>query len=138
VAYRLPADLQPGLEHAIRGDARTSFQATSLPIDRIAAAAASADALLMPSSVNAFRAEHRQLPRVRSLIVANEVRVAIRASHFEVPVVWRQPRVEHFRDGDAMISKNQRAWRLLAAMACIALDANAKQLPLSHLIVVRR
>lgn len=70
--------------------------------------------------------------------MADEIRVAVRASRFEVPVVGRQPRVEHSRDGDATISKNQRAWRLLAAVACIALDANAKQLPLSHQIIVRR
>ena len=30
-----------------------------------------------------------------------------------VGVVGREPRAEHFRDGDATISKNQRAWRLL-------------------------
>jgi hypothetical protein len=67
------------------------------------------DVLLIPSSVNAFRAEHRQLPGVGSLIVADEIRVAVRASEFEVPVVGRQPRVEHFRDGDVTISKNLRA-----------------------------
>jgi hypothetical protein len=87
-------------------------------------------------SVNAFRAEHRQLPGVGSLIVADEISVAVRAWQFEIPVVGRHPRVEHFRDGDATISKNQRAWRLLAAVACIAVDANAKRLPLSHGIIV--
>jgi hypothetical protein len=98
----------------------------------------SADVLLIPSSVNAVRAEHRQLPGVGALIVSDEIRVAVRASEFEVPVVGRQPRVKHFHDGDATISKTQRAWRLLAAVACITLDANAKQLPISHRMIVRR
>ena len=75
---------------------------------------------------------------VGALIVSHEIRVAVRASQFEVPVVGRQPRVEHFHDGDATISENQRAWRLLAAVARMTLDANAKQLPLSHRIIGRR
>ena len=54
-----------------------------------------------------------------ALIVADKIRVAVGASQLEVSVVGRRPRVEHFRDGDATISKNQRAW----------------QLPLSHRIV---
>jgi hypothetical protein len=90
------------------------------------------DVLLRPSSVNTLRAEHRQLPSVGALIVADEICVAVGASEFEVPVVGRQPGVEHFRDDDATISKNQHARRLFAAVACVALDANAKQLLLSH------
>jgi hypothetical protein len=92
----------------------------------------------IPSSVNALRAEQRQLPGVGALTVADEIRVAVRASQFEVPVVGRQPGVKHFRDGDATISENHRAWRLLAAVTCITLDANPQQLPLSHRIIVRR
>jgi hypothetical protein len=84
-----------------------------------------------------FRAEHPQLLGVGSLIVAEEIRVAVRASQFQAPVVGRKPRVEHFRDGDPMISKNQYAWRLLAAMTCMAVDANAKRLLLSHRIIVK-
>jgi hypothetical protein len=90
------------------------------------------------SSVNALRAEHRQLPGVGALIVSDEIRVAVRASQFEVPVVRRQPGVEHFRDNDATISENHRAWRLLAAVTCITLDANSQQLPLSHRSIVWR
>jgi hypothetical protein len=58
------------------------------------------------------------------LIVANEIRIAVSASKFEVPIVGRQPRVDNFRDGDPTVSKNQCAWGLLAAMTCVALDAN--------------
>lgn len=64
--------------------------------------------------------------------MADEIRVAVGASEFEVPVGGRQPGVEHFRDDNATISKNQHARRLFAAVACVALDANAKQLPLCH------
>ena len=74
-----------------------------------------------------FRAEHRQLPSVGSFIVANEIGIAVCASQFEVPVVGRQPRVEHFRDGDATVSKNQCAWRLLAAVARVALDTDSEE-----------
>jgi len=34
---------------------------------------------------------------------------------------------EHCRNGDAPVTENQRAWRLLAAMAGVALDANAEE-----------
>jgi hypothetical protein len=59
--------------------------------------------------------------------VANEIRIAVGASQFDVPVVGRQPRGDNFRDGDATVSKNQCAWRLLAAMACVALDVNGEE-----------
>ena len=65
--------------------------------------------------------------------MADEIRIAVCASQLEVPVVGRQPRVEHFREGDAAISKNQRAWRLLAAMAGVALDSNAEERFFRHL-----
>ena len=83
-------------------------------------------------SFNALRAEHRELPGVGALIVADEIGVAVGTSEFEVTVAGRQPGVEHFRDDYATISKNQYARRLFAAVACVTLDANAKQLPLSH------
>ena len=59
--------------------------------------------------------------------MADEIRITVCASQLEVPVVGRQPRVEHLRDGDAPVSKNQCAWRLFAAMAGIALDNNAEE-----------
>ena len=59
------------------------------------------------------------------------------ASQFEVPVVGRQPGVDHLRDGDATVSKNQRAWRLLAAMACVALDANGEKPLFMHPVTIR-
>ena len=59
--------------------------------------------------------------------MAHEIRIAIRASQFEVPVLGSQPRVKYLDDVDASVSKDQRAWRLLAAMAGIALDANAEE-----------
>jgi hypothetical protein len=39
-------------------------------------------------------------------------------------VVGREPRVEHLGDIDAPVAKNQRAWRLLAAVTRVALDTN--------------
>jgi hypothetical protein len=92
----------------------------------------------IPSATNALRAEHRQLPGVGSLIVADEIRITVFAFQLEVPVVGRQPRVDHFRDDDATVSKNQRAWGLLAAMAGIALDANGEGPFLLHPITIRR
>ena len=83
-----------------------------------------------------FRAEHRQLPAAGTLIVANEIRVAVRASQFEVPMIGRQPGVDHLRDGDATVSENQCAWRLLAAMACVALDANGEEPLFVHPVII--
>jgi hypothetical protein len=37
-------------------------------------------AIVADLSSNVFRAEQRQLPHVRSLIVADEIRIAVRAS----------------------------------------------------------
>jgi hypothetical protein len=59
--------------------------------------------------------------------VADQIRVAVCAFQLEVPVVGCQPRVEHFRNGDAPVTEDQRAWRLLAAMAGVTLDANAEE-----------
>ncbi len=64
---------------------------------------------------------------VGSLVVADEIRVAVCTFQLEVPVVGCQPRVEHFRNGDAPVSEDQRAWSLLAAMAGVALDAKAEE-----------
>ena len=47
--------------------------------------------------------------------MADEIRIAVSAFQFEVPVVGCQPRVEHLGDVDALVSKNQRAWRLTFA-----------------------
>jgi hypothetical protein len=89
-----------------------------------------------PSVANAFGAEHRQLPRVGSLIVPNQVRIAVGAFEFEVAVVWRQPRVDHGGDLNATVSENQRAWRLLAAMTRIALHTNIQEPFIVHLITM--
>jgi len=84
-----------------------------------------------------FRAEHRQFPGIRLLIVAHEIRIAVGASQFEVPIVGRQPRVDHLRDDDAAVSKNQRTRRLLAAVAGVALDAHAEEPRFRHEIIIR-
>jgi len=96
------------------------------------------DILPIPSSADAFRSEHRELPGVGSLIVADEIRITVCAFQLEISVVGRQPGVEYLRDGYPTVTKNQRAWRLLAAVARMTLDANAKQLPLNHRIIGRR
>lgn len=88
-------------------------------VDRSAAAAKPA-LTLCSWSVNAFRSEHRQLPSVESFVVADEIRIAVCAFLLEVPVVGCQPRVEQFRNGDAPVTEDQRAWGLLGAMAGVA------------------
>src|SRR3989442_11570967 len=69
------------------------------------------------------------------LIVADEIRITVFAFQLEISVVGRKPRVEHLRDGDAPVSKNQCAWRLLATMAGVALDTNTQPL-FRHRIII--
>ena len=78
-------------------------------------------------SAHACRSEDRQLPRIGLLIVTDKIRVVVCASQFEVPMVRRQPRVDNIRDGDATLTQNERARRLLAAVAGVALDIDTKQ-----------
>ena len=59
--------------------------------------------------------------------MADQIRIAVCGLQLEVPVVGCQPRVEYFRNADAPVTEDQRAWRLLAAMAGIALDTSALQ-----------
>src|SRR5437870_3279351 len=98
---------------------------------------AGTDVLPIRSSDNALRSEHRELPGAGSLIVADEIRVTVCAFQLEISVVGRQPGVQYLRDGYPMVTKNERAWRLLAAMACVALDADAEQPLFRHLITAR-
>jgi hypothetical protein len=93
-------------------------------------------AIVAELSSNVFRAEQRHLPHVRSLIVADEIRITVCASQCEVPVVGRKPRVEHFGHGDATVTKDQCAWCLLAAVACIALDTDTEQRLFGHPIII--
>ena len=83
--------------------------------------------LYRSSSVSVRRLEHRQFPRVGSLIVAHEIRVVVCASQCEVAVIGRQPGVEHRRDGYTTVTKNQRARRLLAAMTGVAFDTDSEE-----------
>jgi hypothetical protein len=64
--------------------------------------------------------------------VADEIRITVCALQLEVPVAGCQPRVEYFRNGDAPVTEDQRAWRLLAAMAGVTLDANAEEAFFRH------
>jgi hypothetical protein len=86
------------------------------------------------SSVNALGPKHRQLPRVGPLIVANEIRITVPAFQLEIAVVWRQPGIECLYDRYPTVTENQGAWRLLASVPGIALDADAEQPLFSHLI----
>ena len=92
------------------------------------------DILPIPSSADAFRSEHRELPGVGSLMVADEIRITVCGFQLEISVVGRQPGVEYLRDGYPTVTKNQLAWRLLAAMACVALNTDAEQPLFRHLI----
>jgi DNA-binding cell septation regulator SpoVG len=69
---------------------------------------------------------------VGSLVVAHEIRIAIGTSQLEVPILGRQPRVEHFRDVDTTVANDQRPRRLLAAVASVALDVNGVISLLTH------
>jgi hypothetical protein len=69
--------------------------------------------------------------------MTDEICIPVFAHQFEVPVVGRQPRVDD-RGGDATVSENQRAWRLLAAMACVALDLQNKQALFHHAFIIER
>jgi hypothetical protein len=66
--------------------------------------------------------------------VANEIRIAVCAAQLEVPVLGREPGVDHLGDADATVLKDQRAWRLLAAMACVTLNTNTDQPLFRHSI----
>ena len=66
--------------------------------------------------------------------MANEIGIAVCAPQFEVPVVGCEPRVKHLGDIDATVAKNQRAWRLLAAVTGVALDTNVEEPCFMHLI----
>ena len=50
-------------------------------------------------------------------------------------MIGRQPCVEHLGDIDASVSKDQRAWRLLAAMAGVAICANSEGALIVHPII---
>ena len=67
--------------------------------------------------------------------MANEIGIAVGAPQFEVPVVGREPRVEHLGDLDATVSKDQRAWRLLAAVTRVALDTNVEEPCFMHFVM---
>jgi hypothetical protein len=92
---------------------------------------------LISSVANALRSEHRQLPRVGSFVVTDEICVTVCACEFEISIVGREPSVDHLRDGDATVTENQRAWRLLAPMAGVALDTNAENASSRHSIIIR-
>ena len=70
--------------------------------------------------------------------MANEISMTVCAHQFEVAVVGCKPCVKHLGDVDATVSKNQRAWRLLAAVARVALDTNWEGSFLLHPITMRR
>jgi hypothetical protein len=75
-----------------------------------------------------------------SLIVPDEIRVTICASQLEISVVGCQPAVQDLRDGYPTVAKNQRAWRLFAAMTRVTLDIDAERAffrhPHRHLSIV--
>ena len=66
--------------------------------------------------------------------MADEIRITVCAFQLEISVVGRQPGVEYLRDGYPMVTKNQRAWRLLAPMARVALDTDTEGPLFRHLI----
>jgi hypothetical protein len=91
---------------------------------------------VISSFATALRSEHRQVPRVGSFVVADEIGVTVFACEFEISIV-REPSVDYLRDGDATVTEDQRAWRLLAPMASVALDSNGENALSRHPIIIR-
>jgi hypothetical protein len=54
---------------------------------------------VISSFATALRSEHRQLPRVGSFVVTDEIGVTVFACEFEISIVKREPSVDHLRDG---------------------------------------
>jgi hypothetical protein len=92
---------------------------------------------VISSFATALRSEHRQLPRVGSFVVTDEIGVTVFACEFEISIVKREPSVDHLRDGDATVTEDQRAGRLLAPMAGVALDTNGENALSRHPIIIR-
>jgi hypothetical protein len=88
-------------------------------------------AILATLSAVSFCAEHSQLPRPTSLIVANKICIAVFPLQLEVPIVGCEPCIENLGDGDAAVCKNQHTGRLLASVSRIALDVDFKE-PFTH------
>ena len=53
-----------------------------------------------------------------------------------MPIIGLEPGVDHLGDVDVTVPEDQRTWRLLAAVARVALDANAEQLLLRHPLII--
>ena len=70
--------------------------------------------------------------------MSDEICITVCAFQLEISVVGRQPGVEYLRDGYPKATNNQRAWRLLAAMACVALDTNAERPLFRHATIIRQ
>jgi hypothetical protein len=66
--------------------------------------------------------EHRQLPEIGEPIVTDDVDIAVIPSHFEVTMIWRQPRVEYLLDSDPSIVDVYQPWRLFATVTGVAFD----------------
>lgn len=54
--------------------------------------------------------------------MTQDVEIAVRVLHLEVPVVGRQPGVDHFPDLDLSLPQPEPPRRLLATIAGVALD----------------
>lgn len=67
--------------------------------------------------------EHRQFPHVGLRVVPDDVDVAIVPFHFEVPMIGRNPGVQHFINDDSSLANVNDPRRFLATMARIALDS---------------
>jgi hypothetical protein len=67
--------------------------------------------------------EHRQFPHVRLRIVPDDVHVAIVTFHFEVPMVWGNPGIQHLIDDHRPFANVDDPRRFLASVTRVAFDS---------------
>jgi hypothetical protein len=68
----------------------------------------------------------RQLPPIGGNVLTQDVKIALRVSHLEVPMIGRQPAVDNFGDLDHALSESEPPRRLLSTIAGMALDIHCR------------
>ena len=60
-------------------------------------------------------------------IVTQDVEIAVSVLHLEVPMIGREPLVEHVGDFNFPIAHSETARRFFSTMACITLNVRSKE-----------
>jgi hypothetical protein len=71
--------------------------------------------------------KQRQLPAIGGDVVTQDVEIALRVLHLEVPMIGCQPAVNDFRDLDLALAEPEPSRRLLATIAGVALDIHDRE-----------